>query len=175
MAAVPTERLEAHSLCFRGRVPADVAPLILEMLAAGRAALNAPIHDDLLDSADVPAGTCAASEPRDDDVPAGTSRPAFSDLPDSLGARTADALALIAETFLAISPRPRQRAGGDRATINIIVDIETLTTGEDGDCHLANGHHLCAATARRHGCDATTITHLLKDGSRWTSGVRNDC
>jgi len=69
---------------------------------------------------------------------------------------------LIAQTFLATTPRHRQV--GATTTINIIVDIETLSTGEDGDCHLANGHHLSAATARRHGCDCTTITHLMRDG-----------
>ena len=67
----------------------------------------------------------------------------------------ADALAMIAESFLASGPQ--ELAGGDRQQIVVHVDAQTLKHDRTGRCELEDGPSLAAETVRRHACDASLI------------------
>jgi hypothetical protein len=84
------------------------------------------------------------------DVPAGTSteRVPFS-------ARRADALALVAESFLAHGAI--EAAGGDRHQIVVHVAAETLRDRSAGCCEFEHGPSMAAETARRLSCDASVV------------------
>jgi Domain of unknown function (DUF222)/HNH endonuclease len=78
----------------------------------------------------------------------------------SWGARRADALGRIADSFLkhgleVLSP-------GDRQQIIIHVDEQTLREGSAGRCEFEAGPSMAAETARRMACDASTV-FLLED------------
>jgi hypothetical protein len=85
-----------------------------------------------------------------EDVPAGTreERVTFS-------ARRADALALVAESFLAHGAV--EAAGAERFQIVVHVAEETLRTRTAGCCELEHGPSLAAETARRLACDASIV------------------
>ncbi len=90
-----------------------------------------------------------------EDVPAGTSRQVVP-----YSQRRADALARIAESFLAhdILESP----GTDRQQIIVHVAAETLRNGSAGCCQIEDGASIPAETARRFSCDASVIT-LVED------------
>jgi hypothetical protein len=93
-----------------------------------------------------------------DDVPAGTSqepRPSFS-------ARRADALGVLAETFLAHGAM--EMNGGDRYQIVVHVAAETLRDRKAGCCEIEHGPSVPAETARRMSCDASLIAMVESDG-----------
>jgi len=74
----------------------------------------------------------------------------------SWGARRADALGRMAESFLqhgaeALNP-------GERQQIVVHVDLETLREGGAGRCELEDGPSLAAETVRRLGCDASVVS-----------------
>ncbi|MBW3643820.1 MAG: HNH endonuclease [Actinobacteria bacterium] len=69
--------------------------------------------------------------------------------------RNADALAAMAESFLASGPT--SGAGSDRHLVTVHVDAEVLTGDGDGRCELEEGPALAAETARRLGCDAAVV------------------
>lgn len=71
------------------------------------------------------------------------------------GASHADALALIAESFLASGPAAR--TGGDRFQVVLNFDAEVLAFGTDGACEIDNGPPLDPETARRLSCDASIV------------------
>jgi hypothetical protein len=75
---------------------------------------------------------------------------------DPPGARRADALGRIAESFLQHSSEYLN--GGDRQQIVVHVDVETLREGSAGRCELEEGPSLSAETARRLACDASIVT-----------------
>ena len=86
------------------------------------------------------------------DVPAGTpegERVRFA-------ARRADALALVAESFLAhgVTEAP----GTDRHQIVVHVSEETLRHRTAGCCEIEHGPSLAAETVRRLACDASLVT-----------------
>jgi hypothetical protein len=86
-----------------------------------------------------------------DDVPAGTStEPRLS-----FSARRADALAVLAETFLAHGAM--EMNGGDRHQIVVHVAAETLRDRKAGCCEIEHGPSLAAETARRMSCDASIV------------------
>jgi len=93
--------------------------------------------------------------PAYEDVPAGTSRErvAFS-------RRRADALARVAESFLAHDVL--ESPGTDRQQIIVHVAAETLRTSQAGCCEIEHGPSIPAATARRFSCDASLVT-LVED------------
>jgi hypothetical protein len=96
---------------------------------------------------------------RDGDVPAGTSpEPLLGDT-----ATNADALSLIAESFLAHGPQ--ERAGPARQQLIVHVDAETLQGDADGRAELDHGPAVDPELARRLGCDAT-LRVLVKRGNR---------
>jgi hypothetical protein len=69
-----------------------------------------------------------------------------------------EALATIAESFLATGPR--DLSGSDRQQIVVHVDAETLVHGRAGRCELEHGPALAAETARRLACDASVVKIL---------------
>lgn len=90
-----------------------------------------------------------------EDVPAGTSREIVP-----YSARRADALARLAESFLAHDVL--ESPGTDRQQIVVHVAAETLRSGAAGCCEIEHGPSIAAATARRLSCDASLIT-LMED------------
>ena len=69
--------------------------------------------------------------------------------------RRADALAMIAESFLQHGPASNSAA--DRYQIVVHVDALTLKDGRDGRCELEHGPTLPIETARRLACDASLV------------------
>jgi hypothetical protein len=116
------------SLVIRGRVPAEIGALFRKALEAAEDSL--PIRKD---------------------VPAGTS----SDELHRSRRRRVEALAIIAEGFLASGPQ--ELTGGDRQQIIVHVDAETLKHDYAGRCELEHGPALAAETSRRLACDASLV------------------
>jgi len=123
---------EDGSLLLRGRLPAEVGALVLK-------ALQAAI--DEIPSPDVPAGT--------------------SEQPPSYAARRADALGLLAESFLQNGPAALN--GGDRNLITLHVAAETLRNNTAGCCEIEEGPSIAAETARRFACDASVVAVIEND------------
>jgi hypothetical protein len=90
------------------------------------------------------------------DVPAGTSKPRVS-----FAARRADALGLIAESFLAHGAI--EAAGPERFQIVVHVAEETLRERTPGCCEFEHGPSMAAETARRLSCDASVVTLVEND------------
>ncbi len=90
------------------------------------------------------------------DVPAGTSpqREPFS-------ARRADALALVAESFLAHGAM--EVCGTDRHQILVHVAAETLRDRTAGCCEFEHGPSMAAETVRRLACDASVVALIEND------------
>ncbi len=88
----------------------------------------------------------------------GSAEPLLGDV-----ATNADALSLLAESFLATGPS--ERAGPQRRQLVVGVDAETLASDEPGRSDLGDGPHIDPETARRLGCDAT-LRALVKRGKR---------
>jgi hypothetical protein len=70
-------------------------------------------------------------------------------------ARKVDALAMMAETFLAQGPAALK--GGDRHQIVVHVDAETLRDSTAGRCNFEDGPSVAAETARRLSCDCSIV------------------
>jgi hypothetical protein len=83
-------------------------------------------------------------------VPAGTSPPRVP-----FSTRRADALALVAESFLARGVM--EVRGTDRHQIVVHVAQETLRNHEAGCCEFEHGPSMAAETARRFACDASVV------------------
>lgn len=85
-----------------------------------------------------------------EDVPAGTSRQVVP-----FSQRRADALARVAESFLAhdVLASP----GTDRQQIVVHVASETLRNRAAGCCEIEHGPSIAAETARRFACDASVV------------------
>jgi len=94
--------------------------------------------------------------PRPPDVPAGTLQ---EHVPFS--ARRADALALVAESFLAHGAI--EAAGAERHQIVVHVAAETLRERTAGCCEVEHGPSIAAETARRLACDASVIALIEND------------
>lgn len=87
----------------------------------------------------------------DTNPPAGVSTVKFP--PSQM--RRADALELLAETFL--QRGAAAMSGGDKHQIVIHVDAETLREGGAGRCEIEDGPSLAVETARRLACDASIV------------------
>ncbi len=118
------------SLVIRGRVPAEIGALFRRAIEMAEDSLPIPKN-----------------------VPAGT----FSDADDLRRSckRRVEALATLAESFLATGPR--DLSGADRQQIIVHVDAETLKHGHAGRCELEHGPAIAAETARRLSCDASLV------------------
>ena len=117
------------SLRIRGQLPAEIGALFVRAMEAAQDALPIP--------KDVPAGTSLDN--------------------DRLGLRQrrVEALATLAESFLATGPR--DLSGADRHQIVVHVDAETLQHGHAGRCELERGPAIASETARRLSCDAGVV------------------
>jgi hypothetical protein len=120
------------SLILTCHLPAEAGALIMKALDVAVAGL--PVYED---------------------VPAGTSR---NVVPYS--ARRADALARIAESYLAHDVL--ESPGTDRQQIVVHVAAETLRSGSAGCCEIEHGPSIPAESARRFSCDASVVT-LIED------------
>ena len=118
------------SLVIRGRIPAEIGALFKRALEAAEDALPIP--------KDVPAGTSL-----DED-----------DLHRSRKRRV-EALAVMAESFLATGPK--DLSGADRQQVVVHVDAETFRHGHPGRCELEQGPSIAAETARRLACDCSRV------------------
>ncbi|WP_414717553.1 DUF222 domain-containing protein [Steroidobacter sp.] len=70
-------------------------------------------------------------------------------------AHRVDALAVMAETFLAQGPAALN--GGDRQQIVVHVDAETLQDSVAGRCQFEHGPSVSAETVRRLSCDCSIV------------------
>jgi hypothetical protein len=91
------------------------------------------------------------------ETPAAADNPTPGEQP-SFSARRADALARIAESFLAHGAHTL--ASGERHHLVVHVDAETLRDGGNGRCEHEDGPSLAVETARRLGCDASVVAVL---------------
>jgi hypothetical protein len=126
------------TLVLTARIPAEAGALILKALAAATDAL-----------------------PKEDghDVPAGTSTVKCTG--SSFSQRRADALALMAESFLAHGDECL--SGGDRHQVVVHVDVETLKESVAGRCEFEEGASMAGETARRIACDASVVGIVEND------------
>ena len=117
------------SLILNCRLPAEAGARLMK-------ALDLSVDEQMLDEKkNVPAGTSPERVP-------------FS-------VRRADALAVIAESFLAHGVM--EAAGGDRQQIVVHVAKETLKDRKAGCCEFEHGPSMAAETARRLACDASVV------------------
>src|SRR5688572_6400121 len=116
------------SLVIRGKLPAEIGALFLRALEAAEDSLPIPQH-------------VSAETPSDDW--------------HHLRKRRVEALATLAESFLATGPR--DLSGADRHQIVVHVDAETLTHRHAGRCELEHGPAIASETARRLACDASVV------------------
>src|SRR5688572_10300739 len=117
------------SMVIRGRLPAEIGALFVRALEAAEDSLPIP-----------------------KDVPAGTSL----DDRHQLRKRRVEALATLAESFLATGPR--DLSGTDRNQIVVHVDAETLTHRHAGRCEFERGPSITAETERHLACDASVLS-----------------
>jgi hypothetical protein len=134
------------SLVLKARLPAEAGMLVLKALEAAMADLSLP-KEDCVDPVDV--GRC-----RDTDVSAGTFTPGYK-AKVSKAARRADALALIAESFMAHGAESMN--GGDRFQIVVHVDHETLKDKTAGRSEFEDGPSVPAGTSQRLACDCSYV------------------
>ena len=118
------------SLVLNARLPAESGALLLK-------ALNVAMED-------IP-GPGASDVSRE-----------IADKKPSFPMRRADALGLIAESF--IKHGIEALSGGDRHQVVIHVDAETLRNNTAGRCELEDGPSIPAETARRLACDASVVS-----------------
>lgn len=127
------------SLKFNGRLPAEVGAMLIKALDKAVALAD----DEQSISAETPV----------------ESRPTFA-------TRRADALARISASYLESGDRPSSSA--DRYQVMVHVSAETLApdvsaeTPQNETCHIDEGPHVSAETARRLCCD-TSVIRLVED------------
>lgn len=120
------------SLVFKGRLPAETGALLLT-------ALQAAVEE--IPPTDVAAETCTVKSPH--------------------SVRRADALGLLAESFLDHGPAALN--GGDRHLVTVHVAAETLRHKTAGCCEFEEGPSMAAETARRLACDASVVAVIEND------------
>jgi hypothetical protein len=129
------------SFVIRARLPADKGALVFKALERAVDELSLPVN-----RAEPGRDALASPEPSE---PLAERQPSWP-------ARRADALAIVAESFLAHGAEAL--SGGDRHQIVVHVDAQTLIERSAGRCVLVEGASLAAETARRLACDASTVT-----------------
>ncbi len=122
------------SLILTCHLPAEAGALIMKALDVAVEGL--PVYED------VPAGTPSQVIP--------------------YSTRRADALARVAESFLAHDVL--ESPGTERQQIVVHVAAETLRSRTAGCCEIEHGPSIPADTARRFSCDASVVT-LIEDAS----------
>jgi hypothetical protein len=134
---------EDGSLVMKARLPAEAGMLVLKALEAALPELPLP-QKDCEASLHVPCGTSGSPVVQ----PSGGPR-----IPRT--AQRADALALIAESFLAHGAESMN--GGDRLQIVVHVDSDTLKEGVAGRSEFKEGTDVSAETSRRMACDCSYV------------------
>jgi hypothetical protein len=131
------------SLILKARLPAEIGALVIKALDA---AVNDPAANEVPVSAE-----SVRFETRACGIEVGVpnERPSW-------GARRADALGRIAESFLQHGSEALN--AGDRHQIVVHVDAQTLQEGGAGRCELEEGPSLAVETARRLACDASVVS-----------------
>ena len=134
---------------IQARLPAEEGALVVKALeAAMDAAWRAGRADTA--GAEIPANDLAAEM--------SASAQGSAEPPEPFTARRADALALLAETYLATGPK--SLSGGERYEIIVHVDRDVLARGGEGRCELEEGPWFAAESARRLACDASVVQML---------------
>jgi hypothetical protein len=129
------------SLILRARLPAEVGAIVLKALEA--AIKEIPIdqvEESLQDNRVI--------------VDAETGERKLL-IRSARSARRADALALVAESFL--EHGPASTSGGDHTQVVVHISAETLRDGSAGCCEFEDGPSIPAETARRLSCDAGIV------------------
>jgi hypothetical protein len=134
---------EDGSLVVKARLDPEDGAVFLRALEAAAVQVDAEGVPSESSNGRVPAETLVEEDPFDLDVSSPWER------------RRADALALMAESFLGSGTAGDQHA--DRALVVLHVDAESLSTGNGDRCALQDGPVLAAETARRIACDAGLI------------------
>jgi hypothetical protein len=139
-----TYRYDADgSVLLSVRLPAETGAIVLKALNAAMPEAAHVTDPDASEPPDVSAETSASSEPR-----------------LTTAQRRADALAVLAESFLAHGAEALK--GGDRQQIVVHVSQVTLKQGDPGRCELDEGSAIAVETARRLACDASRV-EILED------------
>jgi hypothetical protein len=136
---------EDGSLILKARLPTEFGALLIK-------ALDAAVNDGTVNDTraeDVSAETRVKKMGCGIEVISTGERPSW-------GARRADALGRIAESFLQHGSEVFN--AGDRQQIVVHVDAETLRDGVAGRCEFEEGPSLAAETARRLACDASIVS-----------------
>ena len=123
------------SMVFHARLPAEKGALVLKAIELAMDQADRDV------SAETPEGA------NDVDVSAETSTER-----ETFDRRRVDALADIAESYLANGPASSSSA--DRYQVVLHVSAETLTANEGDISHIEDGPHVSAETSRRLCCDA---------------------
>ena len=126
------------SLVIKARLPAEAGAQLLKALEAAIADAPLPEHFQ---------GTLNDSRE--------SSSTYIAEDPPSPSMRRADALALLAESFL--QHGAQAMSGGDRHQIVVHVDHDTLRNAAPGRCELDDGPSLAVETARRLACDSSVV------------------
>jgi hypothetical protein len=175
------------SLVFKGSLPAEAGALFLKAMNAAVEAADRAEHapSTKAGSADVSAetsgtnrrGVSAVTEAHTGSADSGATpeswrRGVSAETSDrtaseecatpgerpSLSMRRADALARVAESFLAHGAEVL--SSGDRCQLILHVDAQTLCEGGAGRCEHEDGPALPVETLRRLGCDASVVSIL---------------
>jgi hypothetical protein len=164
---------EDGTVVIRARLPAAQCALVLKALEAARAALRADAENVSAETPGTAQGPDVSAEtsPEVGGVPEETSGcagvrdvsaetpPRVAEAPEPYAAQRADALVLMAESYLASGARPLP--GAERCEVVVHVSAETLREdGEIGRCELEEGPWIGAETARRIACDASIVPML---------------
>ncbi len=132
---------EDGSLVLKARLPAEAGMLLLKALEVAKSDLPLP-PKDCEPNLDVPAGTSGTLQ-----------RSRAPTIPPT--AQRADALALVAESFL--KHGAEALSGGERHQIVIHVDEETLRERAAGRSEFEHGPSMPVETARRLSCDCSYV------------------
>jgi hypothetical protein len=146
------------SMVIHARLPAEQGAMLLKALELAMQQAEQPTAAE----PDVSAETSAE----------GSITPRYPEEREAFDKQRADALANIAESYLANGPAPSSSA--DRYQVVLHVSAETLGDKEGELSHIADGPRVCAETARRICCD-TGISVLTedKDGVPLTIGRKS--
>jgi hypothetical protein len=147
--------LDEEAAFLRRRTP-DRAPAEASAAAVENVSVETP-------SGHQPVDNVSAEAPRAgqtvDNVSAETSAaPAPEEPQESYAMLRADALARLAETYLAHGPK--DLSGGERYEVVVHVERDVLTKDADGRCEIEDGTWIAAETARRLACDCSIVAML---------------
>ncbi|MET0660393.1 MAG: DUF222 domain-containing protein [Steroidobacteraceae bacterium] len=138
------------SLLLRARLPAEVGAIVLKALEAAIHEIPSEQVDESLQDNRIVV-----------DEETGERKLIVKSVPS---ARRADALGLVAESFLKHGPACVN--GGDQTQVVVHVSAETLRDGSAGCCEFEDGPSMSAETARRLSCDAGVVALIEDENNR---------